>query len=113
MFGAQRFTSDFLYQAEWLKARKDGRLSRIDLAFSRDQAEKVYVQQRLREQGKELYAWLRGGAHLYVCGAIQMGKDVHAALIDVFSTHGGLSREDAEAELRALQQAGRYARDVY
>jgi sulfite reductase (NADPH) flavoprotein alpha-component len=113
VFGAQRFASDFLYQAEWLKARKDGRLARIDLAFSRDQAEKVYVQQRLREQGRELYAWLRGGAHLYVCGAIQMGKDVHAALIDVFSTHGGLSREDAEAELRALQQAGRYARDVY
>lgn len=113
VFGAQRFASDFLYQAEWLKARKDGRLARIDLAFSRDQAEKVYVQQRLREQGRELYAWLRGGAHLYVCGAIQMGKDVHAALIDVFSEHGGLSREDAEAELRALQQAGRYARDVY
>jgi sulfite reductase (NADPH) flavoprotein alpha-component len=113
LFGAQRFASDFLYQAEWLKARKDGRLARIDLAFSRDQEQKIYVQQRLREQGRELYAWLRGGAHLYVCGAIQMGRDVHAALIDVFRAHGGLSGEDAEAELRALQQAGRYARDVY
>ncbi|MCK7593605.1 assimilatory sulfite reductase (NADPH) flavoprotein subunit [Pseudomarimonas salicorniae] len=113
VFGAQRFASDFLYQAEWLKARKDGRLARIDLAFSRDQAQKVYVQQRLREEGRVLLDWVRGGAHLYVCGAIQMGKDVHAALVEVFSTHGGLSREDAEAELRALQQAGRYARDVY
>lgn len=113
VFGAQRFSHDFLYQAEWLKARRDGRLARIDLAFSRDQADKVYVQQRLREQGRELIDWLRGGAHLYVCGAIQMGRDVHAALIDVFRLHGGLSIEDAEAELRALQQQGRYARDVY
>ncbi len=113
VFGAQRFASDFLYQAEWLKARKDGRLARIDLAFSRDQAQKIYVQHRLREQGRELLAWLRGGAHLYVCGAIQMGRDVHAALIDVFRTHGGLSAEDAEAELRTLQQQGRYSRDVY
>jgi len=113
LFGAQRFASDFLYQAEWLQARKRGQLQRIDLAFSRDQADKVYVQHRLREHAREVYAWLQGGAHFYVCGAIQMGKDVHAALLDVLVQQGGHSREAAEEYLRGLQQAGRYHKDVY
>ncbi|GIX34387.1 MAG: sulfite reductase [NADPH] flavoprotein alpha-component [Lysobacteraceae bacterium] len=113
LFGAPRLASDFLYQVEWLAARKDGRLARLDLAFSRDQERKVYVQHRIREQGRELLAWLRGGAHLYVCGAVRMGHAVHAALRDVLVQHAGLDAETAESELRALQVEGRYARDLY
>ncbi|GAB2624755.1 assimilatory sulfite reductase (NADPH) flavoprotein subunit [Novilysobacter erysipheiresistens] len=114
LFGNPHFRTDFLYQAEWQQALKDGQLHRLDLAFSRDQAEKIYVQDRLREHGRELYAWLDNGAHLYVCGdATRMAKDVHAALIDVIAEHGGKSREDAETRLNDIQQQGRYARDVY
>ncbi|MBD8524217.1 assimilatory sulfite reductase (NADPH) flavoprotein subunit [Pseudomarimonas arenosa] len=113
VFGAQRFASDFLYQAEWLQARQRGHLQKIDLAFSRDQAERIYVQRRLREQGRELYAWLESGAHLYICGAIAMGKDVHQALRDVLIDHGGRSPDAADDYLRQLQQAGRYHKDVY
>ena len=113
-FGNRRFGDDFLYQLEWLEALRQGALHRLDLAFSRDGADKVYVQQRLRERGKELYAWLRNGAHLYVCGdAKHMAKDVHATLLDVAVAHGGLSTEDAAAWLADLLQQGRYARDVY
>ena len=113
-FGNRRFGDDFLYQVEWLEALRQGALYRLDLAFSRDGADKVYVQQRLRERGKELYAWLQNGAHLYVCGdAKHMAKDVHAALLDVAVMHGGLSAEDAAAWLSDLLQQGRYARDVY
>jgi len=114
LFGNPHLRTDFLYQTEWQQALRDGRLHRLDLAFSRDQAEKVYVQHRLLEHGRELYAWLEGGAHLYVCGdASRMARDVHAALVEVIATHGAVSREDAEARLHTLQQQGRYARDVY
>jgi len=113
-FGNRHFTSEFLYQTEWQTALRDGSLHRIDLAFSRDGASKVYVQQRLREQGRELYAWLQEGAHLYVCGdANQMAKDVHATLIEVAVTHGGQTTEQAREWLSDLLQQGRYARDVY
>jgi sulfite reductase (NADPH) flavoprotein alpha-component len=113
-FGNRHFTSEFLYQVEWQAALRDGSLHRLDLAFSRDSASKVYVQQRLREQGRELYAWLQEGAHLYVCGdASRMAKDVHAALIDVAVTHGGQSPDQAREWLADLLQQGRYARDVY
>jgi len=113
-FGNRHFTNDFLYQVEWQAALRDGSLHRIDLAFSRDGAAKVYVQQRLREQGRELYDWLQNGAHLYVCGdASQMAKDVHATLIDVAVTHGGQTPEQAREWLSGLLQQGRYARDVY
>jgi len=113
LFGAAHFHSDFFYQTEWQAALKNGSLHRLDLAFSRDQAEKIYVQHRLRQHGRELYAWLRSGAHLYVCGDTRMAKDVHAALIDVIIEHHGRSREDATEHLAELQRAGRYARDVY
>jgi sulfite reductase (NADPH) flavoprotein alpha-component len=113
LFGNPHGRSDFLYQLEWQDALKRGQLHRLDLAFSRDQAKKVYVQHRLREQGRDLYAWLESGAHLYVCGAIAMGKDVHAALLDVIATHGGKSVDDANDYLNELQAQGRYARDVY
>lgn len=112
-FGNPRFRSDFLYQLEWQRALKSGLLDRIDLAFSRDGAEKVYVQQRIREQGRALWDWLQGGAHLYVCGAIAMGRDVHAALLEVARIHGSLGEEAAADWLRDLQQQGRYSRDVY
>jgi sulfite reductase (NADPH) flavoprotein alpha-component len=113
-FGNRHFTRDFLYQVEWQAALKDGSLDRLDLAFSRDANAKVYVQQRIREQGRDLYAWLQEGAHLYVCGdANHMAKDVHAALLDVAVTHGGQSQEQAREWLSGLLQQGRYARDVY
>jgi sulfite reductase (NADPH) flavoprotein alpha-component len=113
-FGNRHFAQDFLYQAEWQQALKDGALHRLDLAFSRDGATKTYVQHRIREHGRELYAWLREGAHLYVCGdATHMAKDVHEALAEVAVAHGGLSGEGARAWLNGLLQEGRYARDVY
>lgn len=113
-FGNPHARSDFLYQLEWQDALKRGELHRLDLAFSRDQAHKVYVQDRLRERGADVFAWLEDGAHLYVCGdATRMAKDVHAALLEVISTHGGKSVEDANDYLNDLQAQGRYARDVY
>lgn len=114
VFGNPHFYSDFLYQTEWQQALKNGQLHRVDLAFSRDQAEKIYVQHRLIEQGRRLYEWLESGAHLYVCGdANRMAKDVHKALVAVVAEHGSRTLEDAEAWLNQLIQQGRYARDVY
>src|SRR5581483_4278323 len=112
-FGNPHFRSDFLYQTEWHVALKNGTLHRLDLAFSRDQSEKIHVQHRLRGHGRELHAWLLEGAHLYVCGDAGMARDVHAELIDLIVKHGGLSPEDASAWLDGLQLEGRYARDVY
>nr|WP_225937939.1 assimilatory sulfite reductase (NADPH) flavoprotein subunit [Myxococcus sp. RHSTA-1-4] len=113
-FGEQHFRTQFLYQVEWQEALKKKTLHRLSLAFSRDHAEKVYVQHRLREAGREVYEWLEGGASLYVCGDAQrMAPDVHAALVDIVSMHGGRSREDAEAWLQGLRDQRRYLRDVY
>ena len=113
MFGARHAASQFLYQLEWQEALKKGQLHRLDLAFSRDQAERIYVQQRLRENAAEVYSWLQNGTHVYVCGAIAMGKDVHQALLEIVSEQGGKSKEDASEYLSELQQSGRYAKDVY
>ncbi|HEX4855013.1 assimilatory sulfite reductase (NADPH) flavoprotein subunit [Arenimonas sp.] len=113
LFGAPHARHDFLYQLEWQQALKSGQLHRLDLAFSRDQAGKVYVQHRLREHGRALFDWLEGGAHLYVCGATAMGRDVEAALLEVIATHGGRDEDGARDYLATLQQQGRYARDVY
>ena len=112
-FGARHFNTGFLYQTEWQEALAKGELYRLDLAFSRDQAERIHVQQRLREQGRTLYDWLQNGAHLYVCGAIGMSRDVHAAVRDVIAAHNGGDAERAAEYLSALQREGRYARDVY
>lgn len=112
-FGARHFNTGFLYQSEWQDALQKGELHRLDLAFSRDQAEKAYVQQRLHERGREVYDWLQNGAHLYVCGAISMGRDVHAALLDIVREQGGADAEAAAEYLSNLQREGRYARDVY
>ena len=83
------------------------------MAFSRDQAEKIYVQQRLRERAREVYDWLQNGAHFYVCGAIAMGKDVHAALLAIVAEQAGVDAEGAAEYLSKLQAEGRYSRDVY
>ena len=113
-FGERNFRSDFLYQTEWQAWLADGLLSRIDVAFSRDRGEKVYVQHKLRERGAELFAWLEEGAHLYVCGdAANMAPDVNAALLDVLQQHGRMGPDAAEAYLRTLQRDHRYQRDVY
>jgi len=113
-FGARRFTCDFLYQLEWQEALRKGELTRIDLAFSRDSDERIYVQRRIREAGQDLYAWLEGGASIYVCGdADHMAPDVHAALAEVIVRHGGRSKEGALEWLNELAAGGRYLRDVY
>jgi sulfite reductase (NADPH) flavoprotein alpha-component len=113
LFGAQHAESQFLYQLEWLDALKKGQLHRMDLAFSRDQAERVYVQQRLREHAADVYAWLQNGAHVYICGAIAMGKDVQQTLIDIVSQQAAISLDDAKDYISQLQQNGRLAKDVY
>jgi sulfite reductase (NADPH) flavoprotein alpha-component len=114
IFGGRRREQDFLYQLEWQVAQKRGQLARLDVAFSRDTASKFYVQDRIREHGRELFRWLDGGAHLYVCGdAERMAPDVHAAIIEVVATHGGRSHEDAVEYVSELARTRRYARDVY
>ncbi|SDQ56887.1 assimilatory sulfite reductase (NADPH) flavoprotein subunit [Pseudoxanthomonas sp. CF125] len=113
LFGARHFNTDFLYQTEWQDALRTGELHRLDVAFSRDQAEKIYVQQRLRERGREVYDWLQNGAHFYVCGAIGMGKDVHAALLQIVAEQADVDAEAAAEYLSKLQAEGRYSRDVY
>ncbi|WP_292753515.1 assimilatory sulfite reductase (NADPH) flavoprotein subunit, partial [Methylophaga sp. UBA4204] len=102
-FGDQHFLTDFLYQTEWLAWRKSGLLTHLDVAFSRDQTEKIYVQHRIREKSIEIWNWLQEGAYLYVCGdADNMAPDVNEALIDIISQQGNKSREDATEYLRQL-----------
>ena len=109
-----RITDDFLYQLEWQDHLKEGVLSRLDVAFSRDQPEKVYVQDRMLERSKEIYQWLEEGAHFYVCGdATRMAHDVNEALITVVEIEAGVSRETAEAYVENLKKTKRYQRDVY
>lgn len=113
-FGDQTRAHDFIYEDELTEMMKHGVLNRLDLAFSRDQAEKIYVQTRMRENGKELYAWLQEGGYFYVCGdASRMAKDVDQALHDVVAEHGGLDAEGAAAYVNQLKREKRYLRDVY
>ena len=113
-FGNPHFTEDFLYQVEWQRYVKEGVLSRIDMAWSRDQKEKVYVQDKLREQGAELWRWINDGAHIYVCGdANRMAKDVEQALLEVIAEFGGMDTEAADEFLSELRVERRYQRDVY
>lgn len=113
-FGDQTFTQDFLYQVEWQGYLKSGLLTKIDLAFSRDQAEKIYVQDRLREKAEEVYAWLERGAHLYICGDMsRMAKDVETALTDIIVEQGNKSEEEAQQYLKDLRNAKRFQKDVY
>jgi sulfite reductase (NADPH) flavoprotein alpha-component len=113
-FGAQHFRTDFYYQTDWLRWRDDGLLTRMDVAFSRDQAEKVYVQDKIRAAGKELFDWIEQGATVYVCGdANAMAADVHDALIELIGEYGKLDGEGAAGYLKTLQKEKRYQRDVY
>ncbi|MCR6630456.1 MAG: sulfite reductase [Magnetospirillum sp.] len=113
-FGDQRRATDFLYEEEWLAWQSSGQLARLDLAFSRDQAEKIYVQDRIREKAVELWAWIRGGAHFYVCGdAKRMAKDVDAALHEVIAQQGGMDAASAIEYVKQMKRDKRYQRDVY
>ena len=113
-FGDQKRSTDFLYQEQLEGWVADGHLARLDLAFSRDQAEKIYVQNRMLEHAVELWSWLDSGAHFYVCGdASRMAKDVDAALHQVAESAGGLSKEAAAEYIQKLKSEKRYQRDVY
>ncbi|WP_434744711.1 molybdopterin-dependent oxidoreductase [Streptomyces sp. A-14] len=113
-FGEQHRATDFYYREELDAMSRDGTLTRLDTAFSRDQRAKVYVQDRMREHGAQLWSWLRDGAHLYVCGdASRMAKDVDRALRDIAVAHGGLEPDAAAAQVKQLASDRRYVRDVY
>lgn len=113
-FGERNFTTDFLYQTEWLQYLKEGILTRADVAFSRDQQGKIYVQHKMLEHGKELFNWLEEGAHFYVCGNKQhMAKDVDHTLRKIIQTHGGMTEEKAAEYVKSLQTSDRYQTDVY
>ncbi|MFZ0650482.1 MAG: sulfite reductase subunit alpha, partial [Pseudolabrys sp.] len=113
-FGHQRSDYDFFYEEELKAMRKSGHLARLTLAWSRDGDEKIYVQHRMRDDGRDLWAWLERGAHIYVCGdALRMAKDVERALIDVVAAHGKRSAEDAARYVAELKRNDRYQLDVY
>lgn len=114
IFGDQHFTTDFLYQTEWQKYLKKGVLTKLDVAFSRDQEKKVYVQHRMLENAEEIYAWLEEGAHFYVCGDMKsMAPDVHHALIEIVEKEGNMSHDAAHNYVRQMQKEKRYQEDVY
>jgi sulfite reductase (NADPH) flavoprotein alpha-component len=113
-FGDQHSASDFLYRDELANYQKDGVLTRLETAFSRDTEQKVYVQHKMLENSRELFEWLEGGAYFYICGDKErMAKDVHNALISVIEKEGLMTHDDAEAYLNDMQKQGRYQRDVY
>ncbi|MEM6820718.1 MAG: sulfite reductase subunit alpha [Verrucomicrobiota bacterium] len=115
-FGEQKQATDFLYEEEFDQWEEQGLLTRLDTAFSRDQEHKIYVQDRMREHGADLWKWIQDGAYFYVCGdAKRMAKDVHQALIDIATEHGGLSPEDADTYVnkKLIREERRYLRDVY
>ena len=113
-FGEQKRASDFLYESELTQLEADGVLTKLDVAFSRDQAAKIYVQDRMRESARELWAWLEEGAHFYVCGdGARMAKDVDAELHRIAESVGGKTPEDAAAYVEAMKKEKRYKKDVY
>ncbi|GIO23698.1 assimilatory sulfite reductase (NADPH) flavoprotein subunit [Oceanobacillus sp. J11TS1] len=113
-FGGQHFVTDFLYQTDWQRWLKSGVLTKMDVAFSRDNAEKVYVQHRMLEQSRELYEWLEDGATVYVCGDEKhMASDVHDTLVTIIEKEGNLTTDEAQTYLDNMLQEKRYQRDVY
>ena len=113
-FGDQHAATDYLYEEEWTDYVAKEAVTKLDLAWSRDQANKIYVQDKMRKNASELWAWLEGGAYFYVCGdAKRMAKDVDQALHDIAMTEGGLSEDDAKAFVKQLKKDKRYQRDVY
>ena len=113
-FGDQHYSTDFLYQSEWQNYLNEGILTKLDVAFSRDQKEKIYVQNRMLDNSRELFTWLEQGAYFYVCGdATRMANDVDDALHDIIEKEGGLEQEDAKSYVKKLKDEKRYLRDVY
>lgn len=113
-YGDRYFLTDFLYQTDWQKWLKQGVLTRMDVAFSRDTTQKVYVQHRLLEHRKDVYQWIQEGAHIYVCGdEKQMAGDVHHTLLSILQEEGGMNQQEATEYLTSMQQQKRYQRDVY
>ncbi|MDM8327552.1 assimilatory sulfite reductase (NADPH) flavoprotein subunit [Staphylococcus felis] len=113
-FGEQHFTTDFLYQTEWQNWHKDGYLEKLNVAFSRDTDQKIYVQHQMLQESKELNEWIEKGAHIYVCGDEKhMAKDVHRTLLTILQKERNVSEEEAELYLRQLKRDKRYHRDVY
>ncbi|RFC51296.1 MAG: sulfite reductase (NADPH) flavoprotein alpha-component [Verrucomicrobia bacterium] len=113
-YGDQHRAMDFLYEEEWTAWQAQGRLARLDTAFSRDQTLKVYVQDRMRENAAELWSWIKGGAYFYVCGdAKRMAKDVDTALLEVIAQQGGMEAAAAAEVIKQLKKDKRYQRDVY
>ena len=113
-FGDRRFSSDFLYQVEWQKLLKSEQLTKLDVAFSRDQEEKVYVQHKLKENQKEIFEWIENGAHFYLCGDMKyMAKDVNLTLLEIIQAQGGVSKEQAEKYIKNLKREKRFQTDVY
>ena len=110
-YGDQHFVSDFLYQTELQQWLESGVLNALDVAFSRDQPEKIYVQDKIRQKAEEFFQWLENGATLYVCGARRMSEDVEKTILDLITKSGKL--EDAETYLNELKSTGRYLKDVY
>ncbi len=114
LFGNPYRETDFLYEEEFVSMQEDGILTRLDLAFSRDQKEKIYVQHRMEEEGAEMWKWLEAGASFYVCGdASRMAKDVDASLHQIVEKHGGKSEDEAKSYVKNLKKEKRYQRDVY
>jgi len=113
-FGDRHFQSDFLYQVEWQKWLKSNHLQKMDVAFSRDQEEKIYVQHKLLENQKEILKWLEEGAHFYLCGDMKsMAKDVNKTLLEIIKNQGGISTEKAEEYVKKLKREKRFQQDVY
>jgi sulfite reductase (NADPH) flavoprotein alpha-component len=113
-FGDQKKATDFLYEDDWGRWKADGVLTRLDTAFSRDQLDKIYVQDRMRENAAELWAWIREGAYFYVCGdAKRMAKDVDVALHDVIAGQGNMDPQAAAEYVKLMKKEKRYQRDVY
>jgi sulfite reductase (NADPH) flavoprotein alpha-component len=113
-FGDQHQATDYLYGDEWKALLAEGKMARVDLAFSRDQPQKIYVQDRMRENAAELWAWIQGGAHFYVCGdAHRMAKDVDLALHEIIAQQGGMEPAAAADYVKQLKKDKRYQRDVY
>jgi sulfite reductase (NADPH) flavoprotein alpha-component len=113
-FGDQHRATDYLYEEEWNAWLAAGQVARVDLAFSRDQAQKVYVQDRMRENAAELWSWIKGGGHFYVCGdAKRMAKDVDAALHEIIAQQGGMEAAAAVDYVKQMKKDHRYMRDVY
>jgi sulfite reductase (NADPH) flavoprotein alpha-component len=113
-FGDRRFQSDFLYQVEWQKWLKSNHLEKMDVAFSRDQEEKIYVQHKLLENQEEIFRWLEDGAHLYLCGDMKsMAKDVNKTILEIIKTQGGVSIEKAGEYVKKLKREKRFQQDVY